>query len=58
MPLPWPAACEDGSEQLRRAVMLLEAQGLVRTGRKGVEVLDPQGLRRLIGQDDAASGQS
>jgi phosphoribosyl 1,2-cyclic phosphodiesterase/CRP-like cAMP-binding protein/CheY-like chemotaxis protein len=49
---------EDGSEQLRRAVMLLEAQGLVRTGRKGVEVLDPQGLRRLIGQDDAASGQS
>ena len=49
---------EDGSEQLRRAVMLLEAQGLVRTGRKGVEVLDPQGLRRLIGQDDAASGQN
>jgi CRP/FNR family transcriptional regulator len=49
---------DDGSEQLRRAVMLLEAQGFVRTGPKGVEVLDPQGLRRLIGQDDVASGQS
>jgi phosphoribosyl 1,2-cyclic phosphodiesterase/CRP-like cAMP-binding protein len=49
---------EDGSEQLRRAVTLLEAQGFVRTGPKGVEVLDPQGLRRLIGQDDVASGQS
>jgi CRP-like cAMP-binding protein/CheY-like chemotaxis protein len=49
---------EDGSEQLRRAVMLLEAQGFVRTGPQGVEVLDPQGLRRLIGQDDVASGQS
>jgi phosphoribosyl 1,2-cyclic phosphodiesterase/CRP-like cAMP-binding protein len=49
---------EDGSGQLGRAVMLLEAQGFVRTGPKGVEVLDPQGLRRLIGQDDVASGQS
>ncbi len=49
---------EDGCETLGRAVMLLEAQGLVRTGPKGVEVLDPQGLRRLIGQDDVASSQS
>jgi CRP-like cAMP-binding protein/phosphoribosyl 1,2-cyclic phosphodiesterase/CheY-like chemotaxis protein len=49
---------EDGTEQLPRAVTLLEAQGFIRTGPKGVEVLDPQGLRRLIGQDDVASGQS
>ena len=47
-----------GSEQLRRAVMLLEAQGLVRTGPKGVEVVDPQGLRQHMSQDDAASGES
>jgi CRP/FNR family transcriptional regulator, cyclic AMP receptor protein len=49
---------EGGPEQPRRAVTLLEAQGFIRTGPKGVEVLDPQGLRRLIGQDDVASGQS
>jgi CRP-like cAMP-binding protein len=47
-----------GAEQLRRAVMLLEAQGLVRTGPKGVEVLDPQGLRRHMSRDHAASGNS
>jgi phosphoribosyl 1,2-cyclic phosphodiesterase/CRP-like cAMP-binding protein/CheY-like chemotaxis protein len=47
-----------GSEQLRRVVMLLEAHGLIRTGPKGVEVLDPQGLRRLIGLDEAGSGES
>jgi CRP-like cAMP-binding protein/CheY-like chemotaxis protein len=41
------------SDQLHRVVMLLEAHSLVRNGPKGVEVLDPQGLRRLIGQDDA-----
>jgi CRP-like cAMP-binding protein/phosphoribosyl 1,2-cyclic phosphodiesterase/CheY-like chemotaxis protein len=49
---------EGGPEQPRRAVTLLEAQGFIRTGPKGVEVLDPHGLRRLIGQDDVASGQS
>jgi phosphoribosyl 1,2-cyclic phosphodiesterase/CRP-like cAMP-binding protein len=41
------------SDQLHRIVMLLEAHSLVSNGPKGVEVLDPQGLRRLIGQDDA-----
>ena len=46
------------SEQLRHVMMLLEAQGLVRTGPNGVEVLDPQGLRRIIGQDDAGNGKS
>jgi hypothetical protein len=44
--------------RVRRAVARLEAQGLVRTGPEGVEVLDPPGLRRFIGQDDAASGES
>ena len=47
-----------GSEQLRHVMMLLEAQGLVRSGPNGVEVLNPQGLRRIIGQDDAGNGQS
>jgi phosphoribosyl 1,2-cyclic phosphodiesterase/CRP-like cAMP-binding protein/CheY-like chemotaxis protein len=47
-----------GSEQLRHVMMLLEEQGLVRTGPNGVEVLDPQGLRRIIGQDDAGKGES
>jgi CRP-like cAMP-binding protein/phosphoribosyl 1,2-cyclic phosphodiesterase len=46
------------SEQLRRAVMLLETKGLVRTGPKGFEVLDPRGLHRLMGQNDAVSGES
>jgi hypothetical protein len=46
------------SERVHHAVALLEAQGLVRTGPAGFEVLDPHGLRRFIGQDDAASGES
>jgi CRP-like cAMP-binding protein/CheY-like chemotaxis protein len=46
------------SEQLRHVMMLLEAQGLVRAGPNGVEVVDPQGLRRIIGQDDAGNGES
>jgi CRP/FNR family cyclic AMP-dependent transcriptional regulator len=46
------------SEQVHNAVALLEAQGLVRLGPQGFEILDPYGLRRLIGQDEAAGGKS
>jgi CRP-like cAMP-binding protein len=46
------------AEQVRRAVALLEAQGLVRTGPKEFEVLDLGGLHRLMGQEDAVSGES
>jgi phosphoribosyl 1,2-cyclic phosphodiesterase/CRP-like cAMP-binding protein/CheY-like chemotaxis protein len=46
------------AEQVRRAVALLEAQGLVRTGPGGVEVQDPHGLHRLIDRHDAADGES
>jgi phosphoribosyl 1,2-cyclic phosphodiesterase/CRP-like cAMP-binding protein len=46
------------SEEVRRAVALLEAQALIRTGPKEFEVLDPHGLRQLIGQDDASSGEN
>jgi len=46
------------SEQVCGAVALLEAQGFVRTGPEGFEVLDPYGLRWLIGQDDGAGGES
>mgnify|MGYP003288361563 CR=1 FL=1 len=46
------------SEQVHRAVALLEAQGLIRTGPNGFEVLDPRGLRRLIGQDNGAGDES
>jgi CRP-like cAMP-binding protein/CheY-like chemotaxis protein len=46
------------AEQVRSAVALLEAQGLVHTGRQGFEVLDPLGLRKLIGLDDAAGQES
>jgi phosphoribosyl 1,2-cyclic phosphodiesterase/CRP-like cAMP-binding protein/CheY-like chemotaxis protein len=46
------------SARVRRVVALLEAEGLVHTGPAGFEVLDPHGLRRFIGQDDAASGES
>jgi phosphoribosyl 1,2-cyclic phosphodiesterase/CRP-like cAMP-binding protein len=46
------------SERVHRAVALLEAQGLIRTGPTGFEVLDPRGLRRLIGQDDASRGEN
>jgi CRP/FNR family transcriptional regulator len=46
------------SEQVYRAVALLEAQGLVRTSPKGgVVVLDPDELRRLVGEEDAADGE-
>jgi CRP-like cAMP-binding protein len=45
-------------EHIHRAVGLLEAQGLVRTSLKEIEVLDPHGLRQLLGPDDAAGGES
>jgi CRP-like cAMP-binding protein/phosphoribosyl 1,2-cyclic phosphodiesterase len=45
------------SDQLRRVLMLLEAQGLVRSGPKGVEVTDPEGLRRLVSQDETSGGE-
>jgi phosphoribosyl 1,2-cyclic phosphodiesterase/CRP-like cAMP-binding protein len=47
-----------GSEQLHHVMMLLEEQGLVRICPNEVEVLDPQGLRRIIGQDDVRNGES
>jgi CRP/FNR family cyclic AMP-dependent transcriptional regulator len=46
------------AEQVRRAVELLEAQDLIRTGPEGFEVLDPQGLRRLIGDDDVSGAEN
>ncbi len=41
-------------EKMRRAMALLEAKGLIRTALNGFEVLDPHGLRQLVGQDGTA----
>ena len=41
---------EADQEEVRRAVALLEVWGLVRATADGLEVLDPQGLRRVVDQ--------
>jgi hypothetical protein len=45
---------EADPEQVRRALALLEARGLVRADPNGFEVLDPHGLRQLIDRGGAA----
>ena len=46
------------SEQVRRAVALLESQGFIRTGPTGIDVLDVHGLRQLAAKDGATGDES